>query len=781
MSVDALTYRTVDLREYVSAGSPFEEGSLQVVYYGKPLQLGAQVRLVDDAHSLIFDEQLTYPSQLASTRLEGVWSLPTRTTDVRLVLSNRSAEQLSLTARVDGRGPESEELLTLLPHETRVLDLTEALKRRLPETGGISIEHSGPVGGLMGRVLISDTAKGYSAVAELVDPAKAKSSRLQGAGLRLSDAGGKDLTPVVVARNVGATATTLTGRVVYTNENGSTATAEFAKVPLRAGQVKELNLTTTLSRSHLGSNVVSAGLEFEYTGSPGNVIMSTHSIGKDGNQVFRVPMLDPSAQRSSTGGYPLIFEGDSSTLVYLKNTTDRPQRYVAHLKAAGVPYIIGQKMIEPGQTVTYDVRSLRDNQVPDENGNTLPLDATRGHFKWSVLLEDQDETADQLVMIGRAEHFDTAHAMSSSYACASCCPDSTVGSYTLPIVFGDANAGEVIDFDAVEVKQDCYGDPVHSIRTFGVSWSSSDPEVATVDGSGTVTTHNGGEADIEASFTGREYYPYSCPGFETDPRTRCGSCALDFNQQSPRQRLRVKPVITSITPSRGVIGRSTGVTITGRGFGSNPSVIIDNGSANGVTYSGSSGSTTQLTGNINAAANATGGNHTVQVSNKGQRSSAVNFFVQIPTLLHFIDSSVFSGPGILANGCFAEKPFGFRLSVTWQVLDQADRPIEAVIPVRENLLNGRVDGQTIEDEEPGALVNISGNTDADGTFVDAPVGGCATGQFGVGTFEQQLFFPISPPTVSPVVRINNWAQTGRQNCGNMTNGVDVSVSLPCPP
>ncbi|MGH9967654.1 MAG: IPT/TIG domain-containing protein [Pyrinomonadaceae bacterium] len=703
VTVEGVSHRTVDLRDYAAAGSTFEEGSLQVVYYGKPLQMGAQVRVVDAEHSLISDEQLTYPVQASSTRRVGAWQLPSRTCDVRLVISNVSNEQITVNTNADGQPALAEGLLTLMSHETRVLNLrerTSAKGRSLPEVGGLSLEHSGPKGALMARVLIQEATTGYSLVADLVDPEKSRSSRLQGAGLRLGNVAGEELTPAAVARNVGHSSTTVTGRIRYTRRDGGTRVVYLPKVQLAPGQTKAVNLANPLRGARLEELGAAAGLEFEYTGDPGSVVMSAQSTGRSGNQVFRVPLLDPAAQRSSTGGYPWMVEGDQSTVVYLKNTTDQPQRYVAHLKSAGGIYMIGQKVIEPGVTMEYDIRALRDLQVPDENGNTIPLEATHGHFKWSVILEE-DATED-LVMIGRAEHYNVAQAMSSTYACASCCSDSTVGSYVTPFFTVEVFADDIVDFDAVEIKQDCYGDEYHSIRTFGVSWNSGDSEVTSVNSSGTVTALNGGESDIQAVFAGRYYYTQECypqygpeTGYASDEiqpnLPACGGCRFNFEQQRPKGRMRVKPKITSITPDRGVAGAQTGVTIAGRGFGSNPSVTIG---GSGVTYSGSGGSATQLSGNLSVAGNATAGNHTVQVSHKGQSSNSVNFFVQVPTSLRrdrlddLVD--IDPGPGDIMDGfgqLIASNRCGAYRNVVYTLVDQAGQPIIADLPITEALSN----------------------------------------------------------------------------------------------
>jgi hypothetical protein len=128
------------------------------------------------------------------------------------------------------------------------------------------------------------------------------------------------------------------------------------------------------------ADVSAAGLEFEYSTVPGSVQMTALSVGASGNQLFRVPMWDVPAQRSGTGGYPWHIEGNSSTFVYLKNTTDQQQEYTFQMSYEGGVYTLGLKTIEPHQTIALDVRALRDGQVPDVYGTTIPLTAERGQI-----------------------------------------------------------------------------------------------------------------------------------------------------------------------------------------------------------------------------------------------------------------------------------------------------------------------------------------------------------------------------------------------------------------
>jgi hypothetical protein len=502
--VERNSFRVINLRDYVGADSAFQEGSLQVLYHGKNLQLGAQVRLVDAEHSLIFDEQLVEPAKMfASARLASVWWLPSHSCNISLALSNTTDASVSVTARVDGIAPKQRRPLTIVlnPFETRVMDVKRDLIGNrggtLLQLGGISLQHSGWPGALLARAMIQEPATGYSASVQFFDPQTAKSSKLNGAGLRLSRVGGERLTPVVAAYNAGSTETVVSGRIPYTASDGRTGFIALPSLRLAPGEVNIVNLSGALSKSRLGQTVVSAGLEFKYTSAPGSVVMSAQSTSASGRQVFRVPLIDAESMPSSTGGYPWSIDDDSSTIIYIKNCSSIRQHYFLQLNFDGDVYAPGLKTVEAGQTAVLDVRALRDSQVADAFGRVIPLSATRGQVTWSI------DGPHDLALIGRAEQIDVVHGLSSSYACASCCPYYFSDAWCDP---GNVTGlpGDTTQFQAWEQREDCYGNLFAPIlRT--ATWSSTDSAVATVDSSGLATAQSLGSTHIQASWTTYTY------------------------------------------------------------------------------------------------------------------------------------------------------------------------------------------------------------------------------------------------------------------------------------
>ncbi|HEX8266974.1 MAG TPA: hypothetical protein VF596_16350 [Pyrinomonadaceae bacterium] len=390
-----------------------------------------------------FEEKLAEIGKYDSRRLEGAWAMPSRETDVKIALSNAVDCELTVTARLTRKPHVTSEpqTFTLAPHETRVLDL----RRDFPggnqsinsEAIALSLEHNGTKESLLARAFISDSARGYSNLAQFSNPLTGKTEKYHGAGLHLETIDGERLKPVVVVRNTATTDANLTGRVPYTRADGTTETIVLPETRLRPNEIGLLDMREVVRRSER-EQIKTAGLEIEYDTAPGSVIIAVHSESASRNQVFRVPMWDPLGQRTATGGYPWQIEGTSTTKAYLKNITDRPQKYVAFFNwENGGMYMIGEKTLEAHQTIEIDVKDLRDRQVPDFKERTIPLSLSRGQIQWALNQEDEaaanGDTLTMLAVLGRSEQIDLAKGISSNYACQNCCLGNYRGSEISPI------------------------------------------------------------------------------------------------------------------------------------------------------------------------------------------------------------------------------------------------------------------------------------------------------------------------------------------------------------
>lgn len=583
----------------------------------------------------------------------------------------------------------------MLPHQTRVLnlraDFADGQQFANSQAVGISLSHSGVQSALIARAMVADAVRGYSQVVPFLNPRTAKSARLDGAGLHLENVQGERLAPVVVVRNANNTEATVSARVPYTRIDGTRAVVNLPESRLRADEIKLLDVREVLQRA-AAEPIKTAGIEIEYDSAPGSVIAQVQSVSSNRNQVFRTLLWDAQAQRSSTGGYPFLIEGTSNTKAYIKNATTRAQEYVAFVTwEAGGIYMLGLRRLAARETAEIDVKKLRDEQTPDEEGRTIPLSINKGQIQWMLrerLLASGSEAANRLTLVGQAEQIDEESGMSSAYFCQNCC-DRYVQETTIEPETREVEIGESTNFQAIEYIGNCYGflfryRVTGSGNTSNLVWSTSDTSVATVSQTGVVTTVSAGDVTIDASWQSRIAYSEQLPNcgggpfligrqetYQTDEKknddkddseasiipSECYRCNSSTEGQSAGAALAVIPKVVSITSpnATGNIQSTTqkamlGATIPFRTSvtGTGPNGIYEWKLEGNVVGENSSA--------LNHAVTALG-NHTLtvtyRVGNSRSRPKTVTINVTVPEVstdpvfLEQSDTSVVQG-----HGCF---------------------------------------------------------------------------------------------------------------------------------
>lgn len=701
------SHRFEDLGDWAALGGPqFDEGSVQVFHRGKDLVLGVQIYVTDDTHSLSFDEKLTELGKPGSARLEGVWWLPSPKGEVDLILSNTTDASLSVSTSIRGEQPKRAGSMTVevAPHETKVLNVERHLLGKqvgaMSSFGAISIEHNGGPGALLGRAMAMDAGLGYSLPIQFSDPAKAKSNKLQGAGLRIGKVGKESLSPIVVAHNAGAANVLLSGYIPYTAEDGTKGTITLPQVELTPGETEVIDATPHL-RTHGIGDTVAAGLEFEHTGELGSVITSAFSVSRNRNQVFRVPLWDIAAQRSATGGYPWYIEGDSSTMVYIKNVTSEPRQYRMYLKLSNGDYVFPLATVEPNQTTVIDVRKLRDSQVPDVNGQTIPLTETRGQVQWSMT------GGVDRVLIGRSEQVDLVRGTSSNYACQNCCGNNFYDGWITPAEDSGFQGDELM-FIAMQTDANCYGQVFQPYPANVPTYSSSDYNICNPHWAlGTTTGVSPGLATISASWTGDAWF--------MNIGEYCDYTPVQALKEALCEALARR--VDSVSPERALIGQPVDVTITGSGFGTG-TPTVDAGS--GITVSNveliNAG---EVRARFTIGTNASPGNHAVSVTTSLGLTTTIpgNFFVQTPY--------AFAALSVLpANLNCNAGTAGYGVQVLYQVVDNQGHPIAQSGMTPEEIVSSSAGG--FSDYRSFATPPT---TDGFGRFLDIPVGTCSNAPF----------------------------------------------------
>jgi hypothetical protein len=202
--------------------------------------------------------------------------------------------------------------------------------------------------------------------------------------------------------------------------------------------------------------------------------------------------------------------------VFIKNSTEKPQQFHLDIIFPGGQWGANLKTLAPGQTFKLDVREIRDSQVKGSEGNTISQDATSGHVYWSAF------GTSEKVLIGRAQTVDLAHGMVSTYECQVCpCPSSFANARMMPSsVIGYPGYTELLHTE--QQNRNCLGTLGSWFTPSGVTFSSTNPSVATIDSGGLMTAIDYGSTTLYGSWTGTVYYT---------PDGR--SCATTYVNPSP--------------------------------------------------------------------------------------------------------------------------------------------------------------------------------------------------------------------------------------------------------
>jgi hypothetical protein len=714
-ALDPVTLAAGEMRGFDLRGAApsngFEEGSVQVLYQGVNLELGGALNAVDASRGLIFGQELTEPAtSFASSRLEGVWWRPTKAAKLELAVSNTTDDPLTAKVGFTGVSPRQKApvRIALRPHETRVLkpeDLADAAAT-LSRAGGLSIVHDGPKGALLAVALIGQSSTGYSDTIELADPRRPISNRLEGAGLRIGRAGGRLLNPVLIARNAGTTPVVVRGRVPYTDAEGQQKAVPLPAVRLAPGEVRDLGLAAALTRQRVES-AQAAGLEIQHTGAPGSVVLTALAVSGDGSQVFRVPLRD-AALTSSTGIYPWSLEGNERAIVYLKNATGKPQEYTLHLETADGNYVMGKRTAAAGETVAVDLRDLRDRQVPDVFGQTLPRNVERGKAHWSM------HGAEQHVFTGRLEQADLEDGMSFTVACGACCPNSFVDAYMDPY-YVSGGVGGSTQFTVYVQERNCFGSTLPWYPT-GAFYYSTNSSVASVTSGGVATALYPGSTFIQGTISTETYR--NCAAEAGNEEYCCDQTSSPFTCEAECQ---VQPSVTIDKTSPKVPYKDPikSITLTATGTPSGGTFSWTTTSSL-VTLSNATSATVTVT-SVNPSMNKNDVPIKVTYTVNGASANATaNATVQKPTSLAKVGTDSTTSP----TACMAGSNPGCSITRTfdYQVKDQwGDTMAFGNMPFTDAITTGSQNGCNLG----GYNVTPAGqSTMADGTFHES-LGICA--------------------------------------------------------
>jgi hypothetical protein len=677
MTIQPQEKLTVDLRALLASLSAdvmgdFAEGSVAIYFNGTIMPLAGQLTMSNPARSLILESEMVDNSPglgLLPPVLNAVWWGLGGGREARIMVTSTSGDATTADVFLDFQGGRHESPpLVFAPHEVKVLSINELLgdlkvsPAQAPE-GGITIVPRSLTPSLVAQGKITDSSTGFSSTLNFMDPSLQQASALHASGLPIGMpskdspyAGTGVFIPHVIVRNLTAAPQSLRITVEYPGERDPQQTV-LASVPLGPYSTNDISLDSGLGMLPLP--LAYCSIRIEYSGAPGSAIAEVSSIEEKGDLVIDSRLANEGDGWAGSGGHPWHLDNETESVLFLTNMSDQTARIGFQVQGGGVHYYLTDLSLKPHETKPIDLRKLRDAQKPDFRGSLIPANATDGSVLWVRL--------DGVPVMGRLVVLQRHKGVASSYRCSMCnCGLNLTGA---PLVMTPTSAtitvGGTQQFGALATYLDCNNAPYYIDVTSASSWESKETSIVTVAG-GNATGRGGGSAVITARVSGCIWaYPfYTCV---CAPHSATGSATVN-----------VKPSITSISPTRGLIGVTTSVTISGKGFGSNPTVQA----GTGVTVTRNSFSDTQIQASFAVANNAPSGNHAVTVSTAQGTSNSVIFYVQVPTQLSLV-TTISQGPASCSPGAA-----GWDRWVRWQVLDQNSQPIQRVMSVSDSIAIG---------------------------------------------------------------------------------------------
>jgi hypothetical protein len=416
-------------------------GGMSLSYFGKLMEVWAQITLPGVGERGSSDITFSVLNGAGSDSQEAVWWQPRPGKRV-IVLGNSSGTSIHTTAQfADG----TTEAMDIAAHATHYI--RDNLGGNAPDgPASVKLTTVGPAGSLKANGYIMSTSNSpnnrFASSIRFYEPQTVVQPKLFATNFRA-----KNSSSHLLLRNTSTTVVTATPVFRPTEGDGEPVT--LPSVSINALQSVEVDLQPLLSAAATRTDLESVSVELENDKSPGSLIGALYVKNLSNGVRYDVPLRDSGRLRNSTGAYPWRLDGDYKTTVTVTSVGTESVGLRVLIFYNGGQYTLSPSDLAPGKSVRFDLRRIRDDQVPDQYGHVIPLSATGGQFDWGII-----NPSDQTRLAGRSEVVSAADNVSSSYSCNYCCPPQGP-SYTVPPV--SLMEGETANFSVTEWWYNCYG------------------------------------------------------------------------------------------------------------------------------------------------------------------------------------------------------------------------------------------------------------------------------------------------------------------------------------
>mgnify|MGYP005811217841 CR=1 FL=1 len=383
-------------------------GGVSVRYIGHWNEVATQLILMTDLKTGSFEYRLVPTTFFKSRQQNAVWWMPSKG-EAGIAIGNSGSSLATVSLILpDGK----QKTFRLRGHETRAVIISpEDIGEEPGSVASAHIDFSGELGSVHATGYIR-FPNGVSRTIRFYDPAATRQQALFASNLELQD---RDIQ--LVLKNVGDVPLIANAKFYPVTESPS-AVVELEPIELAPGEQSLVDVQRVLTESAGGTRFRATSVRILNNGPKGSLIGALASFNRMTGESFEIPLRDSGPLMNAGGSYPWRLDGDFETAVSITNITDEPAKFHAALHFAGGEYLTGPRTLQAGQTATFDIRRLRDEDIPDVNGKRIPRSVSRGQFNWSMI-----EGGSLTRLVGRSQITNRSAGISSSFSCPVCCPN----------------------------------------------------------------------------------------------------------------------------------------------------------------------------------------------------------------------------------------------------------------------------------------------------------------------------------------------------------------------
>ncbi|HEU4713002.1 MAG TPA: hypothetical protein VFS76_15640 [Pyrinomonadaceae bacterium] len=460
--------KTVDLRTSMpkAVRNRKDLGGMTLEYQGGTFEMWAQLRLMRVNGGSSVDLVFSISQDRRSTIRNAVWWMPANT-EATIALGNIGDSSLKAKATFANGDSHEVEIPAFGTQFIQRKSETLASINSAGNAEAVTLETLGSNTNLIAAGLVTSRDASFTSSIRFYDTSFVAQPNLYATNFRL-----KNVTPSLVLRNTGTETITTTPRFVPVSGNADNF-IDLATVTLEPSEVVAVDLQPLKAAVDSKPDFDRVSVQVLNSGKPGSLIGAL--TGNDGTKklTYDVPLRDSGGMRNSTGAYPWRVDQDLSTIVSITNISAIPSKVVVQINYEGGHYLLDPRPIAAGDTAVYDLRQIRDEQIPDRTGRTIPRSSKGGQFKWFIYGHGSGR------LIGRAEMISQAQRISSSYSCpgGNCPPEFSYAFFDNDNLF--LSAGETGHVQVFEIWCDAYG-CIGPMGAYVESWGQTNPLVATL-------------------------------------------------------------------------------------------------------------------------------------------------------------------------------------------------------------------------------------------------------------------------------------------------------------